>query len=65
MTDRSKLRAEQFLMLTHTPEGQAYGNAAGKAVSDSMAQRIQGDLFVEAQEDGLFPGHSQTSKRRA
>jgi hypothetical protein len=63
MNVRSKRRAEQFLMLTHTPEGAGYGTATGKAVTTKAALEMQADLFVKPQEDGLFPGHSQTWKR--
>ena len=63
MAKRSKLQAERFLMLTHTTEGANYGTAAGKPVTTKAAHEIQADLFVKLQEDGLFPGHSQTWKR--
>ena len=63
MIDRSKRRAEAFLMLTHTAEPMA--PPAGKPVATKAAQEIQADLFVQPQEDGLFPGHSQTWKRTA
>ena len=63
MNARSKLRAEAFLMLTHTTEGASYGSDNGRAVTTRAAQEIQADLFVKPQEDGLFPGCSQTWKR--
>jgi hypothetical protein len=64
MNARSQLRAERFLMLTHTTEGARYGTDASKAVTTKAAHEIQADLFVKPQEDGLFPGHSQTWERQ-
>ena len=64
MNARSKLRAEAFLMLTHSSEGASYGTDNGKAVTTKAAHEIQADLFVKPQEDGLFAGHSQTWKRQ-
>lgn len=60
MKSRSK---PAVLVLTHTPDGAAYGNETGQAVSKKTAHEIQADLFVKPSEDGLFPGHSQTWKR--
>lgn len=65
MQSRSKLEPGRVLMVTHTPEGAAYGLDNGKPVTGSQARDVQSDLFVTANDDGLFPGMSQTWKRDA
>lgn len=50
-------RQPKAIMLTH---GEGYSTLDGKAVAAKKALTFQQDLFVTPQEDGLFPGHSQT-----
>jgi hypothetical protein len=50
-------------MVTYTGEGAAYGLDDGQAVNEAAALELQADLFVRPNEDGLFPGCSQTWKR--
>jgi hypothetical protein len=57
------LSRDRLLMVTKSPEGESYGLDNGRAVSARDAAAIQTDLFVKPQEDGLFPGFSQTWKR--
>lgn len=59
---QKSIPAGRVLMLTHSAEGPAYGLDNGRAVATKDAKRLQGDLFVRPNEDGLFPGFSQTWK---
>lgn len=61
---RSRLEREQaFMMLTH---GEGYSLNDGSPVGIKTAHSLMGDLFsdcapvVVPNDDGLFPGHSQT-----
>lgn len=58
-----RLRGGRTLMVTYTGEGAAYGLDDGQAVNEAAALELQADLFVRPNEDGLFPGCSQTWKR--
>lgn len=44
------------LMVTHTPDGSHYGTLSGHPVSKDKAL----DLFTRPNDDGLFPGFTQT-----
>jgi hypothetical protein len=63
---RAALRRERLLMCTHEPAGTVYSLDNGVPVSKKLAadlvnpQRLQGDLFLRPNEDGLFPGFTQT-----
>jgi hypothetical protein len=59
------LARDRLLMVTHSPEGESFGLDTGQAVTAKKAREIQADLFVTPQNDGLFPGFSQTWKREA
>ena len=63
-----------FLMLTYESGGAAYSLDSGHGVTGKAARELiatgegnapQTDLFVVANEDGLFPGFSQTWKNIA
>ena len=60
------LRRERLLMCTYEPAGTVYSLDNGVPVSKKLAadlfnpQRLQGDLFLRPNEDGLFPGFTQT-----
>lgn len=53
-------RDGRFLMITHQPGGAFYNLDTGEPVSKQVVDQLQGDLFIRAAEDGLFPGFSQT-----
>ena len=63
---RAALRRERLLMCTYEPAGAVYSLDNGVPVSKNLAadlvnpQRLQGDLFLRPNEDGLFPGFTQT-----
>ena len=63
---RAALRRERLLLCTYEPAGAVYSLDNGVAVSKKLAaeltnpQRLQADLFPRPNEDGLFPGFSQT-----
>src|SRR6476660_5036589 len=63
---RAALRRERLLMCTYEPAGTVYSLDNGVPVSKKLAadlvnpQRLQGDLFLRPNEDGLFPGFTQT-----
>lgn len=59
------LANDRLLVLTHRPEGDSYGLDNGRAITCRRAAEIQSDLFVKPQDDGLFPGFSQTWRRDA
>lgn len=58
------------LMVTHSPGGKDYATTNGIGVSSKLAKGLlecgdsvaprQTDLFLAPNEDGLFPGFSQT-----
>lgn len=56
------------LMVTHTPNGDEYGTTLGQSVSARLARNlVQYDMFTVPPDDslipnndGLFPGFSQT-----
>lgn len=60
------------LMVTHHPSGSDYATTHGVKVASKLAKSLldcgeakltvapQGELFLVANEDGLFPGFSQT-----
>ena len=49
-----KMRSE------HADEGFAYYVVPGGYVEPSTAEKIKAHPYVQAMEDGLFPGHDQT-----
>ena len=57
---RAALRRERLLMCTYEPAGAVYSLDNGVPVSKKLAvdvvnpQRLQGDLFLRPNEDGLF-----------
>lgn len=64
---RQRLKTDRVLMLTYEREGPSYSLDNGVGVSKRLAaeltgQRpgVQGDLFLQPSEDGLFPGFTQT-----
>jgi len=59
----TKLDRDRVLMVTRSPDGDQFGLDNGQAISAKRAGDIQADLFVKPQNDGLFPGFSQTWKR--
>lgn len=64
-TDQIKraLAAENaFMMATHGDAGTRFHLHNGQSIPSSVVRQLQGDLFIEPQEDGLFPGCSQTWK---
>lgn len=58
-----KLEQGRVLMVTHSAEGSAYGLDTGQAVPTNVARSLQGDLFVRPNNDGLFPGMTQTWRK--
>jgi hypothetical protein len=68
---RAALRREQLLMCTYEPAGTVYSLDNGVAVSKKLAaelinpERLQADLFLRPNEDGLFPGFTQTRRAEA
>ena len=67
---RKALRGERILMCTFDRTGAVYGLDNSVAVSKGLAaeltspDRLQADLFLEASDDGLLPGFSQTWRER-
>jgi hypothetical protein len=59
---KRELAGGHLLVETRHSEGQSFGLENGAAVPPKVARSLQGDMFVIAQDDGLFPGHSQTFK---
>jgi hypothetical protein len=63
---RAALRHERLLMCTYEPAGTVYSLDNGVPVSKKLAgdlvnpKRLQADLFLRPNEDGLFPGFTQT-----
>jgi hypothetical protein len=63
---RNALRSEHVLMCTHEPAGKVYSLDNGMPVPRKLASelinpaKLQPDLFLTANEHGLFPGFSQT-----
>jgi hypothetical protein len=63
---RNALRSERELMCTYEPAGKVYsldnGMPAAKKLASELINpsKLQADLFFTANEDGLFPGFSQT-----
>jgi hypothetical protein len=63
---RAALRRERLLMCTYEPAGTVYSLDNGVPVSKKLAgdlvnpKRLQADLFLRPNEDGLFPGFTQT-----
>lgn len=59
-------KPERFLMVTFggEPEYQVngHGTVSAKAVRDLLADNPQQDLFLRPNDDGLFPGFTQTWK---
>ncbi len=66
---RKALREDRFLMCTYEPRGAAYSLDNGIPVSRKLAaeltgaSKLQADLFLQPNEDGLFPGFTQTWRR--
>lgn len=63
------LRTDRVLVLTNRSDGAEYSLDNGAAVPLRLARTLTGamsdrqaDLFLAPQEDGLFPGFSQTWK---
>ena len=65
-TIRMALRQGRLLMCTYVTAGTVYSLDNGVAVSKKLAAeltasgRLQADLFLRPNEDGLFPGCTQT-----
>jgi hypothetical protein len=63
---RKALRQDRVLMCTHESAGTVYSLDNGVAISKRLAaeliapDKLQGDLFLRPNEDGLFPGFTQT-----
>ncbi len=63
---RKALREDRFLMCTYEGTGPAYSLDNGIAVPRKLAaeltgaSKLQADLFLQPNEDGLFPGFTQT-----
>ena len=73
ITSRARLAqamGHSALMVTHGTSGKDYATTNGIGVSSKLAKGLlncgeanlapQGDLFLLPNEDGLFPGFSQT-----
>ena len=73
ITSRARLAqamGHSALMVTHSPSGRDYATTNGIGVSGKLAKGLlacgesvapcQTDLFLLPNEDGLFPGFSQT-----
>ena len=60
------LRENRLLVRTYESSGAVYSLDNGVPVSRKLAAeltspaKLQGDLFMRANEDGLFPGFTQT-----
>jgi hypothetical protein len=65
---RKALRTGRTLMCTYAPAGTAYSLDNGVAVSKKLGRELTGsgtlqaDLFLRSNEDGLFPGFTQTRR---
>jgi hypothetical protein len=63
---RSALRRDRMLMCTYEPTGKVYSLDNGVPVPKKLAAeltgpaKLQADLFLQPNEDGLFPGFTQT-----
>lgn len=63
---RNALRSARVLMCTNEARGKVYSLDNGVPVAKKLAAelinpaKLQADLFVTANEDGLFPGFTQT-----
>jgi hypothetical protein len=63
---RNALRSERVLMCTYESAGRVYSLDNGSPVPKKLASelinpsKLQADLFLMANGDGLFPGFSQT-----
>ena len=63
---RKALRGDRILMCTHEPAGKTYSLDNGVPVPKKLAveltdpPKLQADLFLRPNEDGLFPGFTQT-----
>jgi hypothetical protein len=63
---RSALRRERMLMCTYEPTGKVYSLDNGVPVPKKLAaqltssEKLQADLFLQPNDDGLFPGFTQT-----
>ncbi len=63
---RAALRRERLLMCTYEPASVVYSLDNGVPVSKMLAaelinpESLQADLFLRPNEDGLFPGFTQT-----
>jgi hypothetical protein len=68
-THLAQAMGKSALMVTHSPSGKDYATTHGIGVSSKLARGLldcettgpsQTDLFLVPNEDGLFPGFSQT-----
>jgi hypothetical protein len=63
---RKALQRERILMCTYEPTGKTYSLDNGVPVPRKLATeltdpaKLQADLFLRPNEDGLFPGFTQT-----
>jgi hypothetical protein len=63
---RNALRGDRILMCTYEAAGKAYSLDNGVPVPKKLATelteatKLQADLFLRPNEDGLFPGFTQT-----
>ncbi len=63
---QNALRSDRLLMCTHEPTGKVYSLDNGVPVPKKLAvelttpAKLQPDLFLQPNEDGLFPGFTQT-----
>jgi hypothetical protein len=63
---RNALRGYRILMCTYEPAGKTYSLDNGIPVPKKLATeltdpaKLQADLFLRPNEDGLFPGFTQT-----
>jgi hypothetical protein len=63
---RKALQGERILMCTYEPAGKTYSLDNGVPVPKKLAAeltdpaKLQSDLFLRPNEDGLFPGFTQT-----
>jgi hypothetical protein len=63
---RNALRRDRMLMCTHESTGKVYSLDNGVPVPKKLAieltgpAKLQADLFLRPNEDGLFPGFTQT-----
>ncbi|MFZ0237988.1 MAG: hypothetical protein WAL37_11590, partial [Xanthobacteraceae bacterium] len=59
-------RRDRILMCTYEPAGKVYSLDNGVPVPKKLAAeltnpaKLQADLFLQPNEDGLFPGFTQT-----